>query len=146
MSPERNVITLGIHSYLIFFLASAILSLILTRQVRNYAITHGWVQAPILDRHIHPKPVPRLGGVAIYLSVLVVALIALFIPKLAGMPQALPIRSAFGLLAPATLIFVLGIYDDLRSAGAYRKFGVQALAGVLLYFGGHGIQQFTLLS
>lgn len=138
--------TLGIHSYLIFFLASAILSLILTRQVRNYASTHGWVQAPVLDRHIHRKPVPRLGGVAIYLSVLVVALFGLFIPRLAGMTQALAIRSVFGLLAPATLIFLLGIYDDLRSAGAYRKFGVQALAGVLLYLGGHGIQQFTLLS
>jgi UDP-GlcNAc:undecaprenyl-phosphate/decaprenyl-phosphate GlcNAc-1-phosphate transferase len=138
--------SLGIHSYVIFFLASGILSLILTRQVRNCAIKRGWVQAPILDRHVHTKPVPRLGGVAIYLSVLVVALIGLFIPKLAGMTQALPIRSAFGLLVPATLIFVLGIYDDLRSVGPYRKFGVQALAGLLLYFGGHGIQHFTPLS
>ncbi len=137
---------MGIYSYLIFFLASAALCLILTRQVRNHAIKHGWVQAPSLDRHIHPKPVPRLGGVAIYLSVLVVALIGLFVPKLTGVTQALPSREAFGLLAPATLIFLLGVYDDLRPVGAYLKFGVQALAAVLLYIGGHGIQQFHLLS
>ena len=137
---------MGIYSYLILFLASAALSLILTRQVRNFAIAHGWVQAPSLDRHIHSKAVPRLGGVAIYLSVLAAALFGLFVPQFIGITPISPTRDAFGLLAPATLIFLLGICDDLRPVNAYLKFGVQALAGVILYFDGQGIQQFHLLS
>ena len=137
---------MGIYIYLILFVASAALSLILTRLVRNHAVAHGWVQAPVLDRHIHRKPVPRLGGVAIYLSVLAAALVGLFVPKLIGATQASPSRHEFGLLVPATVIFLLGICDDLRPVGAYLKFGVQALAGMLLYIGGHGIQQFHLLS
>jgi UDP-GlcNAc:undecaprenyl-phosphate GlcNAc-1-phosphate transferase len=137
---------LGIYSYLILFFASAALSLVLTRLVRNFAITHGWVQTPNLDRHVHLKPIPRLGGVAIYLSVLAAALCGLFVPKLIGVAQVSPTRGAFGLLAPATLIFLLGICDDIRPVNAYLKFGVQALAGVILYFGGQGIQQFHLLS
>ena len=37
---------------------------------------------------------------------------------------------------PACLIFSLGIYDDLRGAGPYLKFAVQAIAAVMLFAGG----------
>ena len=37
---------------------------------------------------------------------------------------------------PACLIFCLGIYDDLRGAGPYLKFAVQAIAAAMLFAGG----------
>lgn len=137
---------LAISSYLILFLSSALLSLILTRQVRSCAIRHGWVEAPCLHRHVHTAPIPRLGGVALYLSVVVFALVGLLIPGLPGVTPSVAIRYTLGILAPATIIFVLGIYDDLRGAGASLKFCVQALAGVVLYIDGNGIRQFDLFS
>jgi UDP-GlcNAc:undecaprenyl-phosphate GlcNAc-1-phosphate transferase len=40
------------------------------------------------------------------------------------------------ILVPAALVFLLGVYDDLRGVGAYFKFAVQAIAAVMLYAGG----------
>lgn len=40
------------------------------------------------------------------------------------------------ILAPATLIFLLGVYDDVRGVGPYFKFSVQAVAAGMLYAGG----------
>ena len=40
------------------------------------------------------------------------------------------------ILIPGTLIFLLGIYDDIRSVGPYFKFAVQAVAAVILFAGG----------
>lgn len=37
---------------------------------------------------------------------------------------------------PASLVFLLGVYDDLRGAGPYFKFAVQGIAATMLYAGG----------
>lgn len=132
--------------YLISFVSAALLSLLLTRWVRNVANTRGWVKAPELDRHVHTRAVPRLGGVAICASFMTVSAVALFVPKWIGFRFAPPTMATFGILGPALIIFLLGLYDDLHSIGPYRKFGVQALAAVLLYLSGFGIHQLDLFS
>ncbi|HKT89068.1 MAG TPA: MraY family glycosyltransferase [Candidatus Sulfotelmatobacter sp.] len=40
------------------------------------------------------------------------------------------------ILAPAALIFLLGVYDDLHGVGPYFKFTVQGIAATVLYVGG----------
>ncbi len=49
------------------------------------------------------------------------------------------------ILAPAALIFLLGVYDDLRGVGVYFKFAVQAIAAVMLYAGGLRIVNIPVL-
>ena len=56
--------------YLGIFAASVLASFVLTRYVRNLATVRGWVSGPGLERHLHNRPLPRLGGVAIFLSFL----------------------------------------------------------------------------
>jgi UDP-GlcNAc:undecaprenyl-phosphate GlcNAc-1-phosphate transferase len=46
---------------------------------------------------------------------------------------------------PGTLIFVLGIYDDVWSLGPYTKFAVQAVAAVMLFAGGLRILDLPVL-
>jgi len=46
---------------------------------------------------------------------------------------------------PACLIFALGIYDDLRGAGPYLKFAVQAVAAVMLFAGGMRVLDLPLI-
>lgn len=133
-------------SYLILFLVSIVFSLLLTHGMRNLATARGWVRAPKLDRHVHTNPVSRLGGVAIYLSFMMMAGAALVIPRWMELPSGLPLMATFGILGPALLVFLLGLYDDLHPIGPYWKFGVQAAAAVLLYLGGFGIHQLDLLS
>jgi UDP-GlcNAc:undecaprenyl-phosphate GlcNAc-1-phosphate transferase len=87
-----------------------------------------------------------LGGVAIYASFTVVTAAVLVVPRWMGLPIGLPVMRTFGVLGPALIIFVLGLYDDLRSIGPYQKFGVQAIAAVLLYLSGFGIRQVDLFS
>ena len=133
-------------SYLLCFLLSVALSLLLTRCVRNYANARGWVATPELDRHVHTTSVPRLGGVAIFGSFMAVSGLAALLPKSTALALALPARTAFSIFGAALIIFLLGLYDDLRFVGPYWKFGIQAVAAVLLYSGGVGVHQLDLLS
>jgi UDP-GlcNAc:undecaprenyl-phosphate GlcNAc-1-phosphate transferase len=128
------------------FLASCGLSFFLTPRLRDLAIAWGIVTPPELDRHVHTGPVPRLGGVAIYFSLMLVLVAGLFVAVWLGIAPSLSLKSMVGLLGPAAIVFLLGLYDDLYSANAYVKFSVQAVAAVLLYFAGYGVQHFDLFS
>jgi UDP-GlcNAc:undecaprenyl-phosphate/decaprenyl-phosphate GlcNAc-1-phosphate transferase len=132
--------------YLLCLVLSVALSLALTRSVRNYANARGWVATPGLDRHVHTKSVPRLGGVAIFGSFMVVAGVAAFLLKLTGFAPALPTRTAISIFASALIIFLLGLYDDVRFVGPYWKFAIQGLAALILYTGGVGVHRLDLLS
>ena len=119
-----------------FFLA-LLLAFVLTRYVRNFAFARGWVAVPTQERHLHSSPLPRLGGVAIFLSFScslgAAALMSLKYPRL---HPAFTSKTLLTILAPATLVFLLGVYDDIRNAGPYLKFAVQGLAGCMLFAGG----------
>lgn len=134
------------RTYLLAFVASLSLSIISTWYVRSFARAHGWVEAPQLPRHVHTIPVPRLGGVAIYISFMTVIGAAIIALRWTGLAFALPIRTTFNLLGPALIVFLLGLYDDLRGVGPYAKFGIQAVAATLLYLGGFGIHDLALFS
>lgn len=134
------------HSLFVWFLASLGVSLVLTARIRDLATAKGLVTGPQLDRHIHTKAVPRLGGAAIYVSVVAVLAFELIAKRLLGVAQPFASRDFLALLGPATIIFLLGLYDDLRGAGAYLKFGVQAIAAVALYFTEPGVDHIALLS
>jgi UDP-N-acetylmuramyl pentapeptide phosphotransferase/UDP-N-acetylglucosamine-1-phosphate transferase len=84
--------------------------------------------------------------VAIFGSFMAVAGLAALLPKSTALTLALPARTAFSIFGSALIIFLLGVYDDLRFVGPYWKFGIQAVAAVLLYSGGVGVHQLDLLS
>jgi UDP-GlcNAc:undecaprenyl-phosphate GlcNAc-1-phosphate transferase len=132
------------------FLATFVLALLsafaLTRYVRDFATARGWVAIPSQERHLHSSPLPRLGGVAIYLSFsccmgLAVAW-ALRYPRLYSV---LPLKTLLVIFVPASLVFLLGVYDDIRGVGPYFKFSVQGIAATLLYMGGLRIVNIPVL-
>ncbi|HXM66951.1 MAG TPA: MraY family glycosyltransferase [Candidatus Acidoferrum sp.] len=122
--------------FAIFFL-SLLFSFVLTRYVRDFASRRGWAATPSHERHLHSTPLPRLGGVAIFisfcLSLLAAAAMARYVP---GLHSALSPKTLFTILVPATVVFLLGVYDDRYSVGPYVKFAVQALAAAMLFAGG----------
>ncbi|HXZ13278.1 MAG TPA: MraY family glycosyltransferase [Candidatus Sulfotelmatobacter sp.] len=132
-------------TYLTGFLATAVLSLWLTRLVRNAAIERGWAARPRAARDVHIHPTPRLGGLAIFASFLTVITVTAFISIRQGAGAGAWLRPSLGLLGPALIVFAMGVYDDLRPIGPYRKFAVQALAATLLYLAGFGIHQLDLI-
>lgn len=130
--------------YFSVFILCCLFSLLATRLVRDLAQRHGWLEPPRLDRHVHTIPLPRIGGVAIFLSFATTVAIVFSFPRWFGSPFDLSAKSILTLLGPAFIIFLLGLYDDLRGVGPYGKFLVQAGAAALLFYGGYGIRRLAL--
>jgi UDP-GlcNAc:undecaprenyl-phosphate GlcNAc-1-phosphate transferase len=119
-----------------FFLA-LLSAFALTRYVRDLANAHGWVAVPSHERHLHANPLPRLGGVAIFLSFSAcMALAALWAARHPQLHSPHLFKTIATILGPAALVFLLGVYDDVRGVGPYFKFTVQAVAAAMLYVGG----------
>jgi UDP-GlcNAc:undecaprenyl-phosphate GlcNAc-1-phosphate transferase len=132
--------------YLGIFAASLLLSFVLTRYVRDVATARGWVTAPAQERHLHLRPLPRLGGVAVFLAFLVSTSAGLVIgwldPRLAF---GFSFKTLWSTLLPGFVVFLLGVYDDLRPVKAYVKFTVQAIAGSMLFAFGSRILDLPVL-
>jgi UDP-GlcNAc:undecaprenyl-phosphate GlcNAc-1-phosphate transferase len=132
--------------FLAIFLVSLLSAFVLTRSVRDSANAHGWVAVPTQERHLHAAPLPRLGGVAIFLSfscsIGVAVLWAMRNPRL---HSAFPSKTLLTILVPAALVFLLGVYDDVRGAGPYFKFSVQGIAATMLFMGGLRIVNIPVL-
>ena len=128
------------------FAFSLALSFVATREVRDLATRRGWVSVPRDGRHLHHTPLPRLGGVAIFLAFTVSLSLwlglSLVFPRLV---DGLPPTTLLRIYVPACLIFCLGIYDDLHGAGPYLKFVVQAIAAVMLFAGGMRVLDLPLI-
>lgn len=132
--------------YLGIFAGSVLASFVLTRYIRDLATVRGWVAGPGLDRHLHNRPLPRLGGVAIFLAFLLSSgiawLVTWWVPRLSF---AFSSKSLLTILLPGLLIFLLGLYDDLHPVGPYFKFSVQVLAAIALFAGGLRILDLPVL-
>ncbi len=119
------------------FAASVVFAVLLTRYVRNLAVVRGWLARPAFGRHVHAAPLPRLGGVAIFFAFLLsVGLSLLLRWWYPGLDFGFSSRTFLTILLPGFVVFLLGVYDDVRAVGPYVKFAVQALAGAMLYAGG----------
>jgi UDP-GlcNAc:undecaprenyl-phosphate GlcNAc-1-phosphate transferase len=131
--------------FAIFFL-SLLFSFVLTRYVRDVSTQRGWVAVPSHERHLHSKALPRLGGVAIFLSfslsMLAAAVMASYVPHL---HSAFSLKTLLTILVPASLVFLLGVYDDLYTVGPYVKFAVQGVAATMLFMGGLRILNIPVL-
>jgi len=132
--------------YLGTFLASLVVSFVFTREVRDFATARAWVSPPSSDRHLHRRALPRLGGVAIFFSFVLICSVALAVaPHLPEFGGGFAFKPVIAILAPAFLVFLLGVYDDLRQVGPYAKFAVQGLAATMLFAGGLRILEVPVL-
>jgi len=132
--------------FLAIFLLSLASAFVLTRYVRDVANRRGWVALPTQERHLHSIPLPRLGGVAIFLSFSICMAVALvWVWQTHRLHSGISLRRTITILAPAAMVFLLGVYDDLRGAGPYFKFTVQGIAATALFVGGLRIVNIPVL-
>ncbi|MEZ5423757.1 MAG: MraY family glycosyltransferase [Pyrinomonadaceae bacterium] len=103
---------------------SIVMSAVLTYAVRTYATRRGFVAAPKSDRW-HARPTAMLGGVAIYATTIIGYF--LFVPFT---------RESAILLAGGTVLFAVGLVDDIFNIRPYQKLLGQLFgAAVLIGFG-----------
>jgi UDP-GlcNAc:undecaprenyl-phosphate GlcNAc-1-phosphate transferase len=119
---------------LVAFTVALVSSLGLTIPVRQLALRVGMVDQPG-PRKVHLQPIPLLGGLAIYLGVLIALLVSLRGPALA---------QVLGIFAGATLVGVVGILDDRGLLHHQIKlFGGMPAAAVILLATGIRAQVFS---
>jgi len=123
-------------SYLYTFFLAFALAAVLTRLVRRVATQRGWVAKAKEDRW-HTRPTALMGGVAIFLAFFITLASALLFSPTYTLASYVP------LLASATLIFMLGLVDDLYYLSPQTKLVVQLIVAVLLVYFGFKIDWFT---
>lgn len=112
--------------------AAFAISALLVPWVRRLALSVGAVDHPGEARRIHTRSTPRLGGVAIYASFLIVVL--------ALVPWS---RQLFGVLIGCTILVIVGALDDVRSLSPWTKLAWQIIAAGAALAGGIGIAVLT---
>jgi UDP-GlcNAc:undecaprenyl-phosphate GlcNAc-1-phosphate transferase len=109
-------------------IVAMVVSFISTPVVKMFAQKVGAIDVPKDNRRMHKVPIPRLGGLAIFLGFLVAVLIFVEItPQLKGM------------MIGAVIIVILGVIDDIMPLPALLKFVVQIFASLIAVWGGNVI-------
>lgn len=91
----------------------------------------GWLDDPKKNSHVkvtHTTPVPRGGGVVIFLAVLLASLVYLGIDK-----------HSIGILLGMLVLVVVGVLDDLFDINPYVRLLVGIFAGLMVVASGIGV-------
>ncbi|MFN3478123.1 MAG: glycosyltransferase family 4 protein [bacterium] len=130
--------------YFFVFFLSLIITLLITPKVIDFCRRYGIVDNPD-ERRIHKEPVPRLGGVAVIISVTFTVLI-LGILVLWFEPEFFRVKyfnydflQILGIIFSLFLISLVGLWDDTFGLSAKEKLLSQLLIGNVLYFTGSKI-------
>lgn len=117
-----------------FFFFSLILSLALTPVVSRFAFKYKLLDYPS-ERKVHFSPIPRIGGLGIFIS-----FGCTFIPFLFFNPSMivdiLADQRFFVLSVAICIAFLMGFTDDIFDLNARLKLLIQIGIAFLLYFGG----------
>ena len=112
----------SLNQYHWIFLAAFGLALLITPLAIRIAPKIGAVDIPKDDRRMHTKAMPRFGGLAIYLATITAMLVFL------------PVNTQLlGVIGGGTLMFLMGILDDLRGLPAKVKLLGQILCAFILF-------------
>ena len=114
---------MNIISLVLCFSMAFLISLALTPTAKALAYKIGAIDVPKDKRRVHKKPIPRLGGLAIYYGFLISVLF------FSNMDKQL-----IGIIAGSLLIVGVGIIDDVVQLRASIKFVVQIVSALIVAF------------
>lgn len=126
--------------YLCLFLASLLVSMLATPLARRIAVRVGAVDYPNA-RRINKRPVPRMGGIAIFCGIVAAFVVQFLGTTYLGWPVVLVpsprLEVNYWLLVLAFLtIFATGLLDDRYTLRPLQKLTGQILAATLAVAGG----------
>ena len=112
--------------------AALVISLASTPPVKQLAQRIGAIDIPRDERRIHKQPIPRLGGLAIFIGfIMSVLFLADITPQLSG------------ILLGSVIIVLIGVVDDIMSLPAILKFFIQIIAALVAVNNGVVIEVFS---
>ncbi|MGH9067258.1 MAG: glycosyltransferase family 4 protein, partial [Acidimicrobiales bacterium] len=127
--------------YLAILAVAAAGTYLLTFPVRRLAVRFGAVVLPD-DRRVHDRPTPTVGGAGMFLAFLVAMVVASQLPQFHRAFQSS--SEPLGVVIAASVIFAVGMVDDLREVSAPAKVAGMVLAASVLYFEGVTMLSFKI--
>ncbi len=119
--------------YLLIGAVAGVATFVFTPLVGALARWRGWLYEPN-DRTVHTKPMPAIGGLAMFMGLIVAIVVARLLDRFDSLfarnsePQ--------GVLIAAAIIVALGLADDIRGISAPAKVTGTVIAGLaLVWFG-----------
>jgi len=119
--------------YIYGFLMALVLAYLITPSIMKLSWKIGAIDVPRDSRRVHKEPMPRLGGLAIYIAFVVAGVITL--------PLDLPLIR--GLFVGGTIIIAVGVVDDMCNLPAKVKLVGQILAASILVLYGLKVEWAT---
>ncbi len=129
-------------TYFSMFIISFLIVYLLTPALRRLASYIGAMDLPG-DRKIHLSPVPRLGGVVIFMAFYIPVLLILLYPTLPVFPLLEQKYAYMGLFIASLLVFLSGVADDVRRIHPWLKILIQFVGALILYYAGFRIELVT---
>lgn len=121
-------------AHIIGFVIAFLLALIIVPTVRRICLKKGIVDIPN-ERKVHKNPIPRLGGVAIWLCTILTFIILVLINW--NYPYG---NGLSGILVGGSIMFLLGLVDDLYDLSPKFKLVVQVGAALVAFLLGVKIE------
>lgn len=118
------------ENVIVLILVSGIIAFLATPLVKKLALKYKVVDDPKNNRKIHKKPIPLLGGLAIYLPFVLLTLIK----------GPVVTDAEIGIILGATIIIIGGILDDIWELKPFEKLFFQLMAAEVLIIMGVSIQ------
>jgi UDP-GlcNAc:undecaprenyl-phosphate GlcNAc-1-phosphate transferase len=126
----------------LLFVFALALGLVATPLVQKLAVKVNALDLPG-ERKLHRQPVPRLGGIAIYLSFVITLNSGLLVSDALLKLVDDSLRGWLGLLFGGSIVLALGIVDDLYQLKPSAKLSFQLLAAAVVCLAGLRITQIT---
>lgn len=120
-------------AYFLIFVVAMLGTYFLTPLVEKLAVLVGAVDHPVEERKVHKESMPRLGGLAIYIS-FILGLAAMFLYQyLTKSISFIGLTTEVtGIIVASSLILIMGMIDDVWSLSAWIKLAGQLIAAVIL--------------
>ena len=112
--------------YFLLFAVTFVFVGFLTPVMRKVAISNNIFDAPNAAHKTHKEPVPYLGGVAIIIGVVLVSYATAIYKDF----SATNLLLETSVLAPALILGLIGIWDDMRNLRPAPRFAIQSAAGI----------------
>lgn len=120
------------REYILVLIVAAVVTYIVTPLMRSLAVATGAFTA-VRERDVHTTPIPRLGGVGIYIGFVAAAFVARALPRLGLLFSD---RQILGVVAAGGIVCLVGAFDDIRELDWLTKLAGQMLAaGLMVYTG-----------
>jgi UDP-GlcNAc:undecaprenyl-phosphate/decaprenyl-phosphate GlcNAc-1-phosphate transferase len=124
--------------YIYVFYAAFLVAFFFTPVMRQIALYYKVIDQPDANRKMHKEPVAYLGGIAVFLGWLSALATSQYVQTHRLDSTIIHLHWPVAIAVGATMIVMLGLWDDTRKIKPWMKIAIQVIAAIALLRGGVG--------